>query len=88
MQQHKSCYVHVSDWYSTLIRWTGGWEAFADMSTVRKSQIDTLDSIDQSGFLFTGNETTCLRDEILINIDPVKKNAAYIKGDYTALFGL
>eukprot|EP00116_Pleurobrachia_bachei_P004213 sb/3464475/ len=83
-----SCYVHVTDWYSTLIRWTGGWEAFARMSTVRKSQIDSLDSIDQSEFLFTGDEENCLRDEILVHINPVKENAAYIKGDYKALFGL
>eukprot|EP00116_Pleurobrachia_bachei_P005210 sb/3465472/ len=53
-----SCYIHVTDWYSSLIRWTGGWDAYNKMSKVRKSQIDTLDSIDQSDFLFTGDETS------------------------------
>eukprot|EP00116_Pleurobrachia_bachei_P005350 sb/3465612/ len=83
-----SCYIHVTDWFSSLINWTGGWEAFAKISKVRKSQIYTLDSIDQSDFLFTGNETSCLRNEILVHINPVNQDAAYIKGDYKALFGL
>eukprot|EP00116_Pleurobrachia_bachei_P003572 sb/3463834/ len=83
-----SCYIHVTDWFSTLIRWTGGWDALANISKVRKSQIYTLDSIDQSDFLFTGKETHCLRNEILVHINPVNEVAGYIKGDYKALFGV
>ena len=82
-----SCYVHVSDWYSSLIRWTGGWDALVELSKGRKSQIEKLDSIDHSGYLFTGENSTCPRDEILLNIDPVGNLAGYISGDFKALFG-
>eukprot|EP00116_Pleurobrachia_bachei_P003629 sb/3463891/ len=82
-----SCYVHVSDWYSSLIRWTGGWDALVELSKGRKSQIKLLDSIDQSGYLFKGENSTCPRDEVLLNIDPVGNLAGYISGDFKALFG-
>eukprot|EP00116_Pleurobrachia_bachei_P003690 sb/3463952/ len=81
-----SCKVHVTDWYRTLIETTGGWDAYLEEhpnSTVPEE----LDSIDQSKLLLTGETEECLRDELLVHLDPVGQRAAYIKGDLKVLFG-
>merc|ERR1712048_159886 len=55
-----SCKVHVTDWYSTLISVSGGWDAYLKQNP-GSSKPDNLHSIDQSNFLLTGEDDECPR---------------------------
>ena len=79
-----SCYVHVSDWYSTIIAISGGWDAYTN--TTGLGIPADLDTIDQSSYLLF-NTGSCPRTEIMLHIDPVKRVAGYYKNQYKLLIG-
>eukprot|EP00116_Pleurobrachia_bachei_P005314 sb/3465576/ len=79
-----SCLFHVSDWYPTLIALSGGWEAYyTDTGTL---PTEGIDGIDQS-YLLTSASTTCQRNEVFLNVDPVKRVGGYIRGHMKLLVG-
>lgn len=70
--------IHVCDWLPTLYRAAGG-----DPNTNPKMK--NLDGYDLWNMLSTNGQS--LRQEILHNIDPIKKFAAIRVGDYKLLLG-
>lgn len=78
------CYFHVSDWYQTVISLTGGWKKYE--SATGNKMPTGLDSIDQSKSIFQGS-SECLRTQIMLHIDPVKRVAGYYKQDFKLLIG-
>ena len=82
---YNDCYIHVSDWYKTIISISGGWKAF--YKTTSHKMPSDLDSIDQSNFLLKGKNKTCPREQIMLHIDPVKRVAGYMKREYKLLVG-
>jgi len=86
LQTHKgisNSYVHVSDWYKTIIAWSGGWE---NWQAAGMEMPEDLDSIDQSHYLLHGTGQGP-RTELLVHIDPVGRRAAYILGQWKLLTG-
>ena len=80
------CYVHVSDWYSTIVSMSGGWNKYESNTGLQKPS--DLDSIDQwDYFTSSEEEDSCRRTEIMLHIDPVKRVAAYYKGRFKLLLG-
>jgi len=75
------CYVHITDWYSTLV-------GVSRSPNASDEGHGHLDSIDQSRFLLRGNaDWSCPRKEFLVHIDPVSKVAGYVKDQYKLLTG-
>ena len=79
------CYVHVSDWYSTLVAVSGGWDAYTQNTGLEMPT--ELDSVDQSQHLLFNETSTCPRTQIMLHIDPVKRVAGYLKNQYKLLIG-
>jgi len=77
-----NAHIHVSDWYKTIITFSGGW---SNWRAAGKEMPLDLDSIDQSGHILYGEPGP--RRSIMLHIDPVMRVAAYIKDDYKLLIG-
>jgi len=77
------CYVHVSDWYQTVITASGGWDAYTNATGL--DMPGELDSVDQ--FSLLSDNSTCPRKQIMLHIDPVERVAGYLKGKFKLLIG-
>jgi len=75
-------YVHITDWFKTIVTLSGGWENWVASG---ETFPDDLDSIDQTEHIL--NNITDLRTTVLSMIDPVTRTAAYYKGPYKLLIG-